>query len=61
MLVSFYGKETSAPHSTPKVADHPLSAVHDDFFSIRASFEEFVDWRQRAAVTQREAVTYAKL
>jgi hypothetical protein len=28
---------------------------------IRGPFERFVDWRQCAAVMQREAVTYAKL
>jgi late competence protein required for DNA uptake (superfamily II DNA/RNA helicase) len=28
---------------------------------VRGPFEEFVDWRQCAAVMQREAVTYAKL
>jgi hypothetical protein len=28
---------------------------------IRGPFERFVDWRQCAAVVQREAMTYAKL
>jgi hypothetical protein len=28
---------------------------------VRGPFEKFVDWRQCAAVTEREAVTYAKL
>jgi hypothetical protein len=28
---------------------------------IAGPFEKFVDWRQCAAVMQREAVTYAKL
>jgi hypothetical protein len=28
---------------------------------LRGSFEKFMDWRQCAAVMQREAVTYAKL
>jgi hypothetical protein len=29
--------------------------------TLRGPFENFVDWRQCAAVMQREAVTYAKL
>jgi hypothetical protein len=28
---------------------------------VRGPFEKFVDWRQCAAVMEREAVTYAKL
>jgi hypothetical protein len=28
---SFYGEELAAPHPTPKLEDHPLSAVRDCF------------------------------
>jgi len=32
--VSFYGEELSAPRPTPKLEDHPLSAVRDCLFNI---------------------------
>jgi hypothetical protein len=31
---SFYGEELLAPHTTPKLEDHPLSAVRDCLFNI---------------------------
>jgi hypothetical protein len=33
----FYGEELLAPHPTPKLEDHPLSAVHDSLFNIFAA------------------------
>jgi hypothetical protein len=33
----FYGEELLAPRSTPKLEDHPLSAVCDCLFSIFAA------------------------
>jgi hypothetical protein len=33
----FYGEELLAPRSTPKLEDHPLSAVRDCLFSIFAA------------------------
>jgi hypothetical protein len=32
-MVSFYGEELLAPHPTPKLEDHPLSAVRDCIFA----------------------------
>jgi len=32
--ICFYGEELLAPHSTPKLKDHPLSAVRDCLFNI---------------------------
>jgi len=34
---SFYGEELSTPRPTPKMEDHPLSAVRDCLFSIFAA------------------------
>jgi hypothetical protein len=34
----FYGEELLAPRPTPKLEDHPLSAVHDCLFNIFAAF-----------------------
>ena len=34
---SFYGEELLAPRPTPKLEDHPLSAVRDSFFDIFAA------------------------
>ena len=34
---SFYGDELLAPRLTPKLADHPLSSVHDCLFNIFAA------------------------
>jgi len=34
---SFYGEDLSAPRPTPKLDDHPLSAVRDCLFSIFAT------------------------
>jgi hypothetical protein len=34
---SFYGEELLAPRSTPKLEDHPLSAVRDCLFDVFAS------------------------
>jgi hypothetical protein len=34
---SFYGEELFAPHPTPKLEDHPLSAVRDCLFNIFAA------------------------
>jgi hypothetical protein len=33
----FYGEELLAPHPTPKLEDHPLSAVRDCLFNIFAA------------------------
>ena len=35
--VSFYGEELSTPRPTPKLQDHPLSAVRDCLFNIFAA------------------------
>jgi len=35
--VSFYGEELLAPRPTPKLGDHPLSAVCDCLFNIAAA------------------------
>jgi hypothetical protein len=32
-MVIFYGEELLAPHPTPKLEDHPLSAVRDCIFA----------------------------
>ena len=32
--ICFYGKESLAPRPTPKLEDHPLSALHDCLFNI---------------------------
>jgi hypothetical protein len=41
-MVIFYGEELLAPRPTPKLEDHPLSAVHDCIFAatlhIRRTF-----------------------
>jgi hypothetical protein len=34
--ISFYGEELSAPRPTPKLEDHPVSAVRDCLFNIFA-------------------------
>jgi hypothetical protein len=34
---NFYGEELSAPRQTPKLEDHPLSAVRDCLFNIFAA------------------------
>ena len=36
-MVHFYGEEMSAPRPSPKLEDHPLSAVHDCLFHIFAA------------------------
>ena len=36
-MISFYGAELFAPRPTPKLEDHPLSAVRDCLFSIFAA------------------------
>jgi hypothetical protein len=33
----FYGKDLLAPRPTPKLKDHPFSAVHDCLFNIFAA------------------------
>jgi len=35
-IASFYGEELSTPRPTPKLEDHPLSAVHNCLFNIFA-------------------------
>jgi hypothetical protein len=40
----FYGKELLAPRLTPKLEDHPLSAVRDCLFSILAATLQ--NWRE---------------
>jgi hypothetical protein len=35
--IRFYGEELLAPRPTPKLEDHPLSAVRDCFFNISAA------------------------
>jgi len=42
-VVSFYGEELLAPRPTPKLDDHPLSAVHYCLFNISAA--TFHIWR----------------
>ena len=36
-LICFYSEELLAPRPTPKLEDHPLSAVHDYLFNIFAA------------------------
>jgi hypothetical protein len=36
-ILIFYGAELLAPHLTPKLEDHPLSAVRDCLFNIFAA------------------------
>jgi len=36
-MIKFYGKELLAPRPTPKLEDHPLSAVRDCLFNIFAA------------------------
>ena len=36
-LICFYGEEFLAPRPTPKLEDHPLSAVLDCLFNIYAA------------------------
>jgi hypothetical protein len=36
-VIPFYGEELSAPRPTPKLEDHPLSAVRDCLFDIFAA------------------------
>jgi hypothetical protein len=36
-IVSFWGEELLAPRATPKLVDHPLSAVRDYLFNIFAA------------------------
>jgi len=36
-MIRFYGDELLAPRPTPKLEDHPLSAVRDFLFSISAA------------------------
>jgi hypothetical protein len=33
----FHGEELLAPHQTPKLEDHPLSAIRDSLFNIFAA------------------------
>jgi hypothetical protein len=39
----FYGDELSAPRPTPKLENHPLSAVRDCLFNIFRSFPPKVE------------------
>jgi len=34
--LTFYGEELLVPRPTPKLEDHPLSAVHDLLFNVLA-------------------------
>jgi hypothetical protein len=43
ILLSFYGEELLAPRPTPKLEDHPLSAVHVYLFNIFSA--NFHIWR----------------
>jgi hypothetical protein len=36
-IIIFYGEELLAPHPTPKLEDHPLSAVCDCLFNVFAA------------------------
>jgi hypothetical protein len=36
-MIRFYGEELLAPRPTPKLEDHPLSAVRDCLFNIFAA------------------------
>jgi hypothetical protein len=36
-MVLFYGEELLAPRPTPKLEDHPLSAVRDCLFNVIAA------------------------
>jgi hypothetical protein len=36
-MVIFYGEELLAPRPTPKLEDHPLSAVRDRLFNVFAA------------------------
>ena len=37
-MINFYGAELLAPHVTPNLEDHPLSAVQDYLFHIWGPF-----------------------
>jgi hypothetical protein len=42
---AFYGQELLAPRPTPKLEDHPLSAVHDFLFNIfTATLQGLFPW-----------------
>ena len=41
--IRFYGEELLAPHPTPKLQDHPLSAVCGWLFNIYRSYPPY--WR----------------
>jgi hypothetical protein len=43
----FYGEELLVPRPTPKLEDHPLSAVRDGLFNISAA--TFHIWRGSGA------------
>jgi hypothetical protein len=36
-IIHFYGEELLAPRPTPKLEDHPLSAVRDCLFNVFAA------------------------
>jgi hypothetical protein len=40
-MIRFYGEELIAPCPTPKLEDHPLSAVRDCLFNIFAATLHF--------------------
>jgi hypothetical protein len=42
-IIIFYGEELLMPHPTPKLEDHPLSAVHDCLFNVFAATHH--NWR----------------
>jgi len=43
-MICFYGEELLAPCPTPKLEDHPVSAVRDSLFNIFAFHIPY--WRQ---------------
>jgi hypothetical protein len=42
-IIVFYGEELLAPRPTPKLGDHPLSAVRDCLFNVLAATPH--NWR----------------
>jgi hypothetical protein len=42
-IIVFYGEELLAPRPTPKLEDHPLSAVRDCLFNVFAATPH--NWR----------------
>jgi hypothetical protein len=61
-IIIFYGEELLAPGPTPKLEDHPLSAVRDCLFNVFAA--TLHNWRRssiRNLRTRHALVTRTKI